>query len=184
MSEEEYNRLLKQFPDKLKNAIRWKKYFERLVQAGRRTGRSDIQIGDDIRKELKGQLDDRTIRAYLPESMKHMEKKKLSLIQTPDEDQDPHISQADSNNQQTGRVIKLPDIPPVIKEANIEGIVSASVSPIPVEHIKEFAGSYDPDYELILDCRKFKTELRMGTLNNSRLKLKVKDNEVIKIKEI
>jgi hypothetical protein len=35
--------------------------------------------------------------------------------------------------------------------------------------------------EFIVDCKKFKTELRMGLLNNSKLKVKVKDNEVIKI---
>ena len=34
----------------------------------------DIEIGDDIRNELKGQLDDRTVRRYLPSSMKHNEK--------------------------------------------------------------------------------------------------------------
>ena len=91
MSDDEYQRLLKQFPERVNNYINWKKYFERLVQAGRRTGRSDIEIGDDIRNEMRDQLDERTIRAYLPQSMKHMEKRKLSLELKPKyEDLNPH----------------------------------------------------------------------------------------------
>lgn len=71
MSEEEYTRLLKQFPQKLKDVLNWSKYFERLVNVGRRTGRTDIEIGNEIRKELRGEIDDRVIRRYLPASMKH-----------------------------------------------------------------------------------------------------------------
>ena len=47
---------------------------QRLVQVGRRTGRTDLEIGDDIRNTLRGQLSDVTIRKYLPSSMKHEEK--------------------------------------------------------------------------------------------------------------
>lgn len=74
MSEDEYTRLLNQFPEKLHAAMNWKTYLNRLVQVGRRTGRTDVEIGDDIKRTLRGQLDDRTIRLYLPPSMKHEEK--------------------------------------------------------------------------------------------------------------
>ncbi len=149
MSEEEYNRLLKQFPEKLKGVLSWKKYFERLVQAGRRTGRSDIQIGDDIRKELKGQLDDRTIRNYLPNSMKHMEH-----AREPDQ-RSGYTKQVANNNKE----IEIPPAPVIIHGETIqdaEHMVFRRKADLP----KEFVGSNDPDYELILDCNKFRTELR------------------------
>jgi hypothetical protein len=167
MSDDEYHRLLKQFVQKVRNVINIKQSLERLVQAGRKTGLTDLQIGDDIRRELKGELPDVTIRKYLPSTMKHEEKtnKRYAI--------NYRISkQEDSNNKE----INLPDIPPPrqeIKEVHLEGH--------PYQYVKEFVGSNDPDYELILDCKKFRTELRMGTLNNSKLKLKVKDNEVIKV---
>ena len=154
-TEEEYDRLLKQFPEKLQGALTWKKYFERLVQAGRRTGRTDIQIGDDIRKELRGQLDDRTIRYYLPASFKHEEKIRPQFAE----------KFAANNNQ--------PDIPPppqVIQEVETE-------PPKPIDepiHI--------PEHQITLNCRKFGTEIRMGLLNNAILKLRIdKLNQVISI---
>ena len=90
MSEEEYIRLLNDFPAKLHAVLNWKKYFERLVHVGRRTGRTDIKIGDDIRNMLSGQLDDRTIRAYLPPSMKHQEKVRNLRHKDPQIVVDPH----------------------------------------------------------------------------------------------
>jgi hypothetical protein len=74
MSDDEYQRLLDQLPQKLFAVMSWKKYLGRLIQAGRKTGRTDLEIGDDIREKLRGQLDDSTVRRYLPISMKHEEK--------------------------------------------------------------------------------------------------------------
>jgi hypothetical protein len=188
VSEDEYNRLLKQFPAKIHAVLSWKKYFERLVQAGRRTGRSDIQIGDDIRKELKGELPDDTIRKYLPSSFKHQEFTNKEAGKFP-----ASTRQLANNNK--GTALPLPDIPPMkheIKEAvkyeEPEGVyMSGKIMTDPPymeaerEHVKEFEGKNKTDYELTLDCKKFKSELRMALMNNSKLKLLVKDNEVIKI---
>ena len=79
MSDEEYHRQLKKFVQDVRSALSIKKSFERLVQIGRRTGLTDIQIGDDIRAEFKGELPDSTIRKYLPPSFKHQEKANLYL---------------------------------------------------------------------------------------------------------
>ena len=73
MSDDEYNRLLKQFPEKVYGALTWRTYFQRLVNAGRRTGRTDLEIGDDIQKEYKGEIPDVTVRKSLPDSFKHQE---------------------------------------------------------------------------------------------------------------
>lgn len=171
MSEEEYNRLLKQFPDKLKGVLNWRKYFERLVGAGRKTGRSDIRIGDDVRKELKGEIDDRTIRRYLPESMKHIE----------------HSSEESSG--QSVRFTKKPDSND--KEINIPVKHTVKyVEPqeavekgIPQEHIKEFETGIS-EYKVILDCRKFQADLRIALLNKSKVSLLINNNEVVRMKEI
>ena len=74
MSDDEYQRLLDQLPQKLFAVMSWKKFLERLIQAGRKTGRTDLEIGDDIRNKLRGQLDESTVRRYLPITMKHEEK--------------------------------------------------------------------------------------------------------------
>jgi hypothetical protein len=159
MSEDEYNRLLKQFPEKLHGVLNWKTYFERLVQSGRRTGRTDIQIGDDIRKELKGQLDDSTVRHYLPPSFKHMEhasehKEPLKIRGSPEPEYKPQI-------------------PPPSQE-----IQEAEVHIEPRQSQAQPEVNTDP----ILDCRRFGTELRMGLLNNSKLHLKINRlNEVVAI---
>ena len=79
MSDEEYHRQLKKFVQDIRTSLTIKKSFERLVQIGRRTGLTDIQIGDDIRAEFKGELPDVTIRKYLPPSFKHQEKSNLYI---------------------------------------------------------------------------------------------------------
>ena len=73
MSDDEYNRLLKQFAEKVRGALTWRTYFQRLVNAGRRTGRTDLEIGDDIRREYRGEIPDVTLRKSLPNSFKHQE---------------------------------------------------------------------------------------------------------------
>lgn len=73
MSDDEYNRLLKQFAEKVRGALTWRTYFQRLLNAGRRTGRSDLEIGDDIRREYRGEIPDVTLRKSLPNSFKHQE---------------------------------------------------------------------------------------------------------------
>jgi len=172
MSDDEYHRLLKKFAQDVRNALTIKKTFERLIQAGRRTGLTDIQIGDDIKKELKGELGDSTVRKYLPHTMKHEEKiNKRYALRVAHQSEQPEI-----------------DIPPpshqVVKVAETYEEIPMSVEPLSTEHVKEFVVDLPIGHEIILDCRKFKTELRMGTLNNAKLKLKVKDNEVIKVVEI
>ena len=163
MSEDEYNRLLKQFPEKLQGALTWKKYLERLSLVGRRTGRTDRQIGDDIRKELRGQLDDRTIRHYLPTTFKHME----------------HASEHKEPEKIAGSEPNIPPPPQVIKEAESE-----PEKEFIVEKVDEYIAAV-PDVpietEIILNCKKFGTELRLGLLNNSNLKLYIRNNQVSKI---
>ena len=73
MSDDEYNRLLKQFAEKVRGALTWRTYFQRLLNAGRRTGRTDLEIGDDIRREYRGEIPDVTLRKSLPNSFKHQE---------------------------------------------------------------------------------------------------------------
>ena len=73
MSDDEYHRLLREFPEKVRGALTWRTYFQRLINAGRRTGRSDLEIGDDIRREYQGEIPDVTLRKSLPGSFKHQE---------------------------------------------------------------------------------------------------------------
>jgi hypothetical protein len=163
MSEDEYNRLLKQFPEKLQGALTWKKYFERLVQAGRRTGRTDIEIGDDIRNELKGQLADSTVRNYLPPTMRHQEKANLYL---------KHDALKTSASESEAEPLNEGEIPEPPRKTRLTYETTEGkdvLSEIPIET------------EIILNCKKFATELRMGLLNNANLKLYVRNNQVSKI---
>jgi hypothetical protein len=165
MSEDEYNRLLKQFVQKVKNAIHVRVIFDRLIVAGRKTGRTDLQIGDDIRNEFKGELPDSTIRKYLPESFKHTEKGNMRY-------RSASAKQLTNNNKEI-------DIPPPKQEIKEVEPESRYLGDIGKDQSKEFDVEYIP--EVILDCQKFRTELRMGTLNNAKLRLQVKNNEVVKI---
>lgn len=124
MSEEEYTRLLKQFPAKLQGALTWKKYFERLVHAGRRTGRMDIEIGDDIRNELKGQLADSTVRTYLPSSFKHME-------HASEHKEPPKFSGSQVNRRLV--VAEEPTIPPLPEVHREAEIIREREPPKPIE---------------------------------------------------
>ena len=74
MSEEEYQRSLSAVVQKIRTAMTIKQSLERHIQLARKTGRTDLEIGDDIRTKLRGELPDDTIRKYLPTSLKHQEK--------------------------------------------------------------------------------------------------------------
>ena len=74
MSEEEYQRSLSAVVQKIRTAMTIKQSLERHIQLARKTGRTDLEIGDDIRAKLRGELPDDTIRKYLPASLKHQEK--------------------------------------------------------------------------------------------------------------
>ena len=74
MSEEEYQRSLNAVVQKIRTAMTIKQSLERHIQLARKTGRTDLEIGDDIRAKLRGELPDDTIRKYLPTSLKHQEK--------------------------------------------------------------------------------------------------------------
>jgi hypothetical protein len=147
-----------------------KQSLERLVQAGRRTGLTDLQIGDDIRRELKGELPDVTIRKYLPSSMKHQE---MSRQPNTNNKFAIHVSQNEPKIPPPTQEIKevIPDPPFTEEERNKVHKIMDTVT---------IATHPRPD-EIILDCKKFRTELRVGTLNNSKLKLKIDKYEVVKI---
>lgn len=152
-TEEEYDRLLKEFAHKVRTSITLRQSFERLIKAGMKTGRTDMQIGDDIRNELRGELSDRTIRRYLPESFKHMEKRNISIDHA---DRVRISSEAEPEPEKEFIVEKVDEY-------------IAAVPDVPIET------------EIILDCNKFRSELRIGLTNSAKLKLYVRNNQVSKI---
>jgi hypothetical protein len=168
MSEEEYNRLLNQFPEKLYAALNWKKYLQRLAYAGRKTGRTDIEIGDDIRKTLRGELDDRTIRKYLPASMKH----------------DERIY--DKNHPGSARII------PLEQSSNTEPIIEVETEQDGTkfqeqvnELVPETVSISTPDRKIKLDTGKFRSDLRIALINGDKVWLEYNNaHEVISIKEM
>lgn len=163
MSDEEYHRQLKKFVQDVRSALSIKKSFERLVQIGRRTGLTDLQIGDDIRAEFKGELPDVTIRKYLPPSFKHQEKSNTRYSDA------IHVSHPKT---------EIPPPPHVTQDADID-----PEGPIGPHRIDEPIQIPKPDREIILDCNKFRSELRIATLNGSKVKLRTNGaNEVIEIK--
>lgn len=160
MSEDEYNRLLKELPKKLITALDSHKFIERFIQVGRKTGRTDLQIGDDARAEMGGLIPDRTLRSYLPLSMKHGEKIRLR----------PEF--AADLPQNKGPEPKIPPLPEIRRE------VESDPEPEPQPQAQAQPIPKDP----VLDCNKFRSELRTGLLNNSKLHLKINSlNEVVAI---
>ena len=126
MSDDEYNRLLKQFAEKVRGALTWRTYFQRLVNAGRRTGRTDLEIGDDIRREYRGEIPDVTLRKSLPNSFKHQEftnkPKAIKIIASEPE---------------------IPPPPEVHREAEIIPI-GAPDEPLPIPPTKTIEVVFDP----------------------------------------
>ena len=81
-----------------------------------------MEIGDDIRNTFRGQVDDRTIRLYLPPSMKHEEKVRDLRQRFPQ--------------------IKRPEIPPppevhqeaeIVRESEPQKIVKIIFDPAPID---------------------------------------------------
>jgi hypothetical protein len=136
----------------------------RAFEVGRKYGLSDMQIGTDIRRHLKGQVTDNTIQRMLPETAKHMQHASKHKTEP--------IKLIGSSKNQTRLVTdqepQIPPSPQVIREVQLSPEL---LKPEP-----------EVNNEVFLSCRKFSTELRMGLLNNSVLKLELNsNNEVIKI---
>lgn len=161
MSDEEYHRQLKKFVQDVRSALSIKKSFERLVQIGRRTGLTDIQIGDDIRAEFKGELPDVTIRKYLPPSFKHQEK---SNIRYSDAIRVSHIQ------PDTFPPPEIPQDAEIIRE--------------PAKPIDQAITISTDDKQIMLDTGKFRSDLRIALINGAKVWLSYNNaKEVISINE-
>ena len=67
----------------IESVIKNRDIINQRLDEGRRLGFSDIEIGDAIRRESKGKLSDVTVRKYLPETAKHMEKSRAQFAKPP-----------------------------------------------------------------------------------------------------
>jgi hypothetical protein len=139
MSDDEYNRLLKQFAEKVRGALTWRTYFQRLVNAGRRTGRTDLEIGDDIRREYRGEIPDVTLRKSLPNSFKHQEftnkPKAIKIIAS-----EPEIPPPPEVHQEAEIVREPPK--PIAEPSTIEVRIGAPNEPLPKSETIEVV--FDP----------------------------------------
>ena len=160
MTEDEYHIALNNIADSFGTL---RDQVNHAFEVGRKVGLDDMQIGNDIRVKLRGLVSPATIRAMLPDAAKHQETVRKDYV-------------LKSSTSQPN----IPPPPQVVREAETEtqGYVVEREPPKAI---------YDepihiPDREVILACRKFSTEIRIGLLNNAVLKLKVdKSNNVISI---
>ena len=110
----------------------------------------DIEIGDDIRNELKGQLDDRTVRRYLPSSMKHNEKIREGFAGIMSANTTTIQPKFSASNQVNRRLVvpeepKIPPSPEVHRQAEIvREPPKAIVEPIPIPKSETIEVVFDP----------------------------------------
>lgn len=169
MTEDEYQKALNNITgtfDTLRNQI------INAFEIGRAAGLDDMQIGNDIRTRIKGLVDASTIRRMLPDSAKHMkhasEPRNLRGSKPDARNLRAYIKPP---NQNQARLVleeqpKIPPPPQRLEEAHVT---------------LEAEPDNDDNGEILLDCNKFRSDLRIALLNNAKIKLKIRNSQVIAI---